>query len=487
LFALDQEIINSLVDEVVKSISQKNQKFIKRRISLKSSENRIVKNYSKSEIGRRGVFDDIDHAISASSKAQELLIRKCSMVTRNKIIQAMRKCSCNLAVQLSSMAVKETGIGRVEDKIKKNYLAANKTPGCEILKPWCQTGDDGLMLTERAPFGVIGAITPCTNATETIICNSIGMLAGGNAVVFNVHPSARKVARFLIESLNDAIIAVDGPDNLISIIAESTIESANELMVHPGIKLVVVTGGPAVVKAAMGSGKRAICGGPGNPPVVVDETANIEQAAKGIIAGASLDNNIVCVDEKEVFCVSDVADMLKQQMFENGAVELSSCEVTKLEHLIIQNGHLNKDWVGKNASIIAQAINKQIPQDTRILLCEVDSEDHPFVQSELLMPVLPLVRVSDVDRAIEAAIRCEHGFKHTAGMYSTNINSLHDMARAMDCSIFIKNAPHYSGLGFGGEGYTSFTIASPTGEGLTTSISFTRERRCTLKDHFRIV
>ncbi len=485
MLSLDQKTIDSLVDEIVNSIA--NSKSTPK-VSVKSlkAKSNIANNFIAIS-GISGIFEDIDSAICAAGRAQEVLVDKCSMATRNDIIRAMRKCSCDLAVQLSNMTVEETGIGRVDDKIKKNYLAANETPGCEILKPWCQTGDDGLMLTERAAFGVIAAITPCTNATETIICNAIGMLAGGNAVVFNVHPSAKKVARFLVEKLNEAIVAAGGPDNLISMIVEPTIESANNLMTHHAVRLVVVTGGSGVVKAAMSSGKRAICGGPGNPPVVVDETADIKQAARGIISGASLDNNIVCVNEKEVFCVSDVADMLKRQMLENSAQELHAYEIAKLERLIVQDGHANKDWVGKNASVIAHAIGKQVPEDTRILLCEVDGENHPFVQTELLMPVLPLVRVCDVGAGIEAAIRSEHGYKHTAGMYSTNINSLHKMARTMDCSIFIKNAPHYSGLGFGGEGYTSFTIASPTGEGLTTPMSFTRERRCTLKDYFRIV
>ena len=478
MLSIDRKIVNSLVEEVIDSITKNNSKIIKKQNYLKNNKINNVFN---------GLFDDVDNAISAASKAQELLIYKHSIETRNNIIKAIRKCSCNLAIQISNMAVEETGIGRIDDKIKKNYLAANKTPGCEILKTWCQTGDYGLVLTEKASFGVIGAITPSTNATETIICNSIGMIAAGNSVIFNVHPSAKNVAKFLIKNLNEAIISVGGPSNLISIITESSIESAKILMAHPKIKLIVVTGGPAVVKAAMNSGKRAICGGPGNPPVVVDETANIKEAAKCIISGSSLDNNIVCVAEKEVFCVSDIADILKQQMIENGAVELRSSEINKLEKLIIQDDHINKNWVGKNASIIAKAINKQISNNTRILLCEVDSEEHPFVQNELLMPILPLIRMPDVDTAIQSAIKCEHNYKHTASMHSTNINSLHHMAKVMDCSIFVKNAPNYSGLGLHGEGYTSFTIASPTGEGLTTAISFTRERRCTLKDCFRII
>lgn len=439
--------------------------------------------------GRRGIYDDVDSAVKAARAAHDALVDTTTMKTRDAIIAAMRATVHALAQQLAVMAVEETGLGRVDDKVNKNRLVADKTPGTEILRPQAYSGDDGLMLLEHAPYGVIGAITPTTNPTETIICNGIGMIAAGNAVVFNVHPSAKKVCRFLVEQLNDAIVGAGGPDGLLSMIGSPTIESANQLMTHPGIRLVVVTGGPGVVQAAMKSGKRAICGGPGNPPVVVDDTADIKKAARGIILGCSLDNNIVCIAEKEVFVVDDVADLLINEMGRAGAAVMSRADIIKLETLVLADdkAHPHKDWVGKDAAKIARAIGKTVPDTTRLLLCEVDGEDHPFVQTELLMPVLPLVRVKTVEAGIDAAVRAEHGFGHTAAMYSTNIDALHRMARAMDCSIFVKNAPTYAGLGLGGEGYTSFTIASPTGEGLTTALSFSRERRCTLKDHFRIV
>lgn len=440
--------------------------------------------------GRRGIYDDVDSAVKAARAAHETLVHKLSMSDRDRIIASFRSAMHEIIPEISQMAVDETGLGRYDDKLNKNALVTDKTPGTEILRPtWCVTGDDGLTLMERAPYGVIGAITPTTNPTETIICNAIGMIAAGNSVVFNVHPSAKRVCRRTVERINEAIVAAGGPEGLVAMMGEPTIESANAMMKHPGVRLVVVTGGPGVVKAAMQSGKRAICGGPGNPPVVVDETADMRRAGKGIVAGSSLDNNIVCIAEKEVFAVTDIADMLKREICAAGAAEMSRADISKLEKLVLDadGHHPHKDWVGKDASKIARAIGKSVPENTRILLCEVDSEDHPFVQTELLMPVLPLVRVKSVDEGIAAAVRSEHGFGHTAAMYSTNIDNLHNMARAIDCSIFIKNAPTYAGLGLGGEGYTSFTIASPTGEGLTTAVSFSRERRCTLKDHFRIV
>jgi acyl-CoA reductase-like NAD-dependent aldehyde dehydrogenase len=259
------------------------------------------------------------------------------------------------------MAVEETGLGRVDDKINKNLLVADKTPGTEILRPIAQSGDDGLMLIERAPYGVIGAITPTTNPTETIICNAIGMIAAGNSVVFNVHPSAKKVCRFLVEKLNDAIMGAGGPEGLIAMMGDPTIESANAMMKHPGVRLVVVTGGPGVVKAAMQSGKRAICGGPGNPPVVVDETADLKKAGKGIVAGCSLDNNIVCIAEKEVFVVDDVADALLKEIEKAGGALMSRADVARLEKVVLDadGHHPHKDWVGKDAAKIARAKAKE--------------------------------------------------------------------------------------------------------------------------------
>lgn len=434
---------------------------------------------------RKGLFDDLDSATEAATAAQEAW-DTTPIETRDRVIEAMRETTRRAAEELARMAVDETKLGNAPDKVKKNLLCANRTPGTEILKPLAYSGDHGLMITERAPFGVIGAITPSTNPTETIINNGIGMVAGGNSVVFNVHPSAKKVSSHFIELLNEAIVSAGGPENLLSCIREPTIESAQALMRHKNVRLLVVTGGPAVVKAAMNSGKRAIAAGPGNPPAVVDETAHVEKAARAIVDGASLDNNIVCIVEKEIFAVSEIADSLKKHMVQAGAFEVTGPAINRLEKLVVEDGHPSRDWVGKDATKIAQAAGIRVPQGTRLLFAEVDPT-HSFVQAELLMPVLGFCRLPTVDDCIAAAVQAEHGFGHTATMHSTSLDNLHAMARVINTSIFVKNGPSFAGLGLGGEGYTSFTIASPTGEGLTTAVSFTRERRCTLKDYFRIV
>ena len=436
--------------------------------------------------GTLGVFPDADSAVAAARRGFEANER-APVALRKKMIAAMRKVTLDHVRDLAQYAVEETGLGRFEDKLKKNTLVANKTPGPEILRPVAYTGDDGLMLTERAAYGVILAVTPCTNPTETILCNSIGMVSGGNSVVFNVHPAAAKVCNWFVHLLNEAVMSVGGPRDVICSVEVPAIESAQSLMKHPNIRLVVVTGGPGVVQAAMNSGKKTIGAGPGNPPAVVDETANLESAASAIVRGASIDNNIICTAEKEIIAVDSIADELLRILGQKSALVLNSRQVRELERVVLDGEHINKKWVGKNAAVIAEQIGlKGLGDELRLLVCEVD-ENHPFVQHELLMPVIGLVRAPNATEAIAMAIRVEHGFHHTAVIHSTNIDNMSAMARVCNCSIFVKNDCNLAGLGYGGEGYTSFTIASPTGEGLTTALHFTRERRCTLKEAFRFV
>ncbi len=439
-----------------------------------------------------GIFSSINDAILAAEKAFTVFI-ELPLDTRKNIISKMREISLENKEILSKMAHEETGLGRWEDKIVKNELGIRKTPGVEDIIPEAFSDEHGLTIVERAPYGIIGSITPSTNPTVTIISNSIGMIAAGNAVVFNPHPSAKKVSAFLINLLNKAIVKGGGPENLLCCIDNPTIESAKDLMSNGKIAILVVTGGPAVVKVAMNSGKKVIAAGPGNPPCVVDETADIAKAAKDITDGASFDNNVICICEKEVIVVASVADKLKEEMKKNNCYELNQEQTKKITELVISDpgrkgheGAANKDFVGKNADFIAKQIGLDIPSTTRLLICEVD-KNHPLVWTEQLMPVMPIVRVNNVDDAIDLAVECEHGFRHTAIMHSLNIAKLSKMARIMNCSIFIKNGPSYAGLGNGGAGFASFTIASPTGEGVTRARTFTRERRCTLVDYFRII
>jgi len=439
-----------------------------------------------------GVFRTIDECVTAA-RAAFVALTKLGLQKRIEIIASIRASMETHSISLAQEANAETGLGRAEDKIVKNLLVTRKTQGPEVLIPRSDTGDHGLTLMEWAPFGVIGAITPTTNPTSTIICNTIGMVAAGNAVVFNCHPNAKRVSCRNVGLINEAIMKAGGPPNVVTAMAEPTIESAQELMQHKGVRLLVVTGGPGVVKAAMGSGKRAICAGPGNPPVVVDETAPLDKAGRDIVRGASFDNNVICTDEKEVFVVQSVADKLLKIMRDNGGLVLTEPQTRALTNVIFEEtrgprkpGVINRKWIGKNAGVILAEIGLRVPDSVRLAVMDVDI-DHPLLWTEQLMPVLPVARVKSADEAIDLAVKAEHGFGHSASMHSMHLGNLSRMAREINCSIFVKNGPIFSGLAEGGEGYTSFSIASPTGEGMTGPLTFSRQRRCVLVDHFRIV
>ncbi len=442
--------------------------------------------------GGEGIFDTVEEAIAASKKAA-LETAELSLEDRRRIIEALRSAAVSAAPAISKAAVEETGMGRVEDKIKKNLLAAQKTPGIEALKTEAVSGDNGLTLTELAPYGVICSIIPSTNPTETVINNGIGMFAAGNSVVFNPHPGAKRCSAQIISLYSRTVRENGGPANCFTAVREPTIESATALMQHPDVRLLVVTGAEGVVNAAMKSGKKVIGAGPGNPPAVVDETADLAKAAHDILSGASMDNNIICVDEKVVVVTEKAAAEFVREIEKAGAYIASANQVRTLERTLyaeppkpmLHTPPLKK-YVGRNASVILSDIGVRVEGDPRLVLCEVP-DDHPFAWSEMLMPVLPVVRKENVDEAIDYAVRVEAGRRHTASMHSKNIEKLSKMAYAINCSIFVKNGPNYAGLGYGGEGPTSFTIASPTGDGVTTARTFCRQRRCTLVGAFRIV
>jgi acyl-CoA reductase-like NAD-dependent aldehyde dehydrogenase len=441
--------------------------------------------------GPMGIHATVNAAVEAARKAQPRFAA-LPLKVRAKVIEAIRGTMRENGAALARAAHEETGFGRYEDKVVKNALVTERTPGLEELAPSAVTGDRGLALVEPAPFGVIGAITPCTNPTSTIICNSIGMLAAGNAVVFSVHPLAKNCSMQTIALINKAIVAAGGPPDVVTGVSTPSIESAQEVMRHPGIRLLVVTGGGAVVKAAMASGKRAICAGPGNPPVVVDETADLGKAGRDIVLGGSTDNNIICVDEKEVLVVAKVADELIRSMVAAGAILVGKDRLRDLEKVVFtkmagprEHAHVDKDLIGKNANVILAKMGISAPDSVRMVVVEVD-QDHPLLWTEQMMPVMPVCRVPSVDAAIDLAVPVEGHNRHTFVMHSKNLDALSRMAKECDASIFVKNGRSQAGLGLDGEGSCSFTIASPTGEGLTGPRSFSRWRRCVLVDNFRI-
>jgi aldehyde dehydrogenase len=443
--------------------------------------------------GAHGVFGSVDEAVRAAHEAFEQL-EKLGMEGRKKAIAHIRRIAIDDAEELGRMEFAETQIGRLEHKIEKLKVLGEKVPGVEFMTSEVFSGDRGLAVIEHAPFGPIAAITPVTHSLPTIACNAINMIAGGNTVVVNPHPSGRKIAAEGVRRFNQAIHRDIGIDNLVTIIAEPTLESAGALFNHRGIKLICVTGGPAVAKAALQSPKRAIVAGPGNPPVVVDATADLDNAARSIIQGAAYDNNLLCIGEKQVFVVAAVFDKMMAAMERAGALRLSAQQVDALtKRAIVMAGegtHRHwvpcKDLLGKDAAVLAKAAGAAAADGLELVFGETDI-DNPFVPTEQMMPFLPFVRCKDVDEAIQRAHDSEHGFRHTAIIHSHDVRAMTRMGRLLDTTLFIKNGPSVAGLGLGGEGYLSFSIATPTGEGVTTPLTFTRQRRCTLVDDLRIL
>lgn len=429
-----------------------------------------------------GIYDNIDDAIRVSKEAQNI-IREMSLEQREKIIGKIRENIFKYAKELSELAVEETGMGRIDHKILKHELVAKGTPGTEDIKAEIMSGDKGFTILNKSAFGVIGAITPCTNPSCTILHNSIAMIASGNTVVFNPHPNAVRVSNRAVEIVNMSSVEAGGPENIVTSVVNPTIESGNILMRHPDISLLTVTGGPGVVTAALCSGKRAIGAGAGNPPVVVDETADLNNAAIDIIDGCTFDNNLPCIAEKEIIVVKEAAEELIYNLVENGCYMLNEEQVQRLTNLVLleKNGQvfLNRDFVGKDAVKILEAIDVKAENSVRCIIFNAE-KDHPLVVEELMMPILGVVEVTDINEAILVAKELEHGNRHSAHIHSKNIDNLNRYEREMDTAILVKNAPSYSVLGLGGEGFVTFTIASRTGEGLTSPKTFTKNRQSVL-------
>ena len=442
-----------------------------------------------------GIFEDMNDAIEAANAGYKA-IRSMRVEEREKLITKIRELTRAEAEIMAAIGVAETKMGRVDHKTAKHRLVADKTPGTEDLISQVKTGDCGLTLTEMAPFGVVGSITPSTNPSETVICNSIGMIAAGNGIVFNPHSNAIATSNYAVDLINRACFAAGGPKILVASVKKPTLDTANIMYKSPLIRLLVCTGGPGVVKAVLASGKKAIGAGAGNPPVIVDDTADIAKAAKDIIDGCTFDNNLPCIAEKEVFAFENIADELIAGMKKNGAYMINAAQAEELSKIVlvdvknpktgIVKKTVSRDCVGRDAKVLLSKIGVNVGDEVRCIICETSFE-HLFVQEELMMPILPIVRVKNIDEAIEKAVAAEHGNRHTAHMHSKNIDHLTRFARAVETTIFVKNAPSYAGIGFGGEGHTTFTIAGPTGEGITSAKSFTRLRRCVMADNFRII
>ncbi len=440
--------------------------------------------------GRFGIFDDPQAACRAAHEAFVQLTEK-GVEGRRKVVGIVKTLADDNAEAWGREELEETGIGRLDHKIEKLRIL-RLVPGVEFIEPCGMSGDHGITMEEYTPFGVIGAVTPATHSIPTMSGNVINMVAAGNACVFNPHPAAARCAANAARRYNEAIHRELGIENLVCVIEPPSLASFDAICADEHIRLLCITGGPAVVRAAMTTGKRAICAGPGNPPVVVTCCADLRKAARNVIYGAAYDNNLLCIGEKEVFVIDRVADEFMSHLEHEGAVRLSADRIEKLRGEAFSrdtaNGggvSVNKEFVGRDASFLARRAGIEVPAGVELLFGETSAED-PFVEEEQMMPFLPIVRVSDIEDAIRRARRAEHNYRHTAIIHTRNVDHMTAMARALDTTLFVKNGASMAGLGLGGEGYLSYSIATPTGEGVTNPKTFTRTRRCVMVDNLKI-
>jgi len=440
-----------------------------------------------------GVFASVDEAVNAAYEAQKK-VGEMSLADRGRLVDIIRRICMDRREELGRMEMEETRVGRLDHKILK-LTNMRFVLGVEAMRSDARSDRTGLCIIERAPWGVIGMMLPVTHSVPTMASNAINIIAAGNTAIFGPHPSGKRVAQYALQLFNREFERELGVGNVLTTVIEPSLEAAEQIFNHPKVALLAVTGGPAVVKAASRSGKRVIAAGPGNPPVVVDETADLDRAAQCIIEGAAFDNNLLCIGEKEVFVVASAADAFIAAMRRAGAFQLDAAAIDRLTRAAFSfegggggcaRAHVKKDFVGKDVAVLAAAASVSIPPDTQLLFGETE-ENHPYVVEEQMMPFIPVVRVKDVDAAIAAAVKAEHGYRHTAVIHTQNVETATRMARAMNTTLLIHNAASPASLGVGGPGYFSHSIATPTGEGITTPLTFTRERQMVVGQALRII
>ena len=433
-----------------------------------------------------GVFEVTEDAIEAARVAQRDLVENHTMADREKFIANIKKVFMGQMETLAKLEFEETGYGRYEDKLIKNGGAIQLAGGTETLPTRVYSTDQGLTVEYPAPYGVIAGVTPVTNPIATVAGNGLAMVASGNSIVFNAHPAAKSCTAYAVNLINEAVVEAGGPANLITMVKVPTLDTLDIIMNSPVVKVLVGTGGPAMVAALMKSGKKVIAAGAGNPPSIIDETADIVKAAAGIYSSASFDNNLLCIAEKEIFVLDTVYDAFIDAMVKQGAYEMSRKEADAVTAIgIIETPEgvhaANKKWVGQHANKLLAEAGITVTGDPRLAIFEAKNEDL-YVQIEQMMPVLPIVRCHSFEQAMEWAVAAEHGNQHSASIWSKNIDRVTAFGKAIDTTIFVQNGGTLAAFGIGGSGSNGPTIATPTGEGVCEAGTFTRRRRFAMAD-----
>jgi propionaldehyde dehydrogenase len=429
--------------------------------------------------GRAGLFASVDDAVAAARAAQARFARE-RLERRRAYIDAMRAAAVREAEPLARSALRESGLGRLRDKVDKNVFAATRTAGVEDLATTAFAGDHGHTLEDSLPWGVVASVTPVNSPSAFIVNHGITMLAGGNAVVFNVHPGCRNTSMAAVRLLNEAVVGAGGPDNLMTGVVAPTLDTAKALVNHSGVDMLVITGGAALIADAFATRKRVIAAGPGNPTAVVDGTADPVRAAGEIFKGASFENTILCIGEKTCIVAERAAPAFLAALDELPVRRLDPGETQRVFDTVMDASGdrpaTRREFVGKDAEVLLRAAGLSAPKPAGLLVAEVDG-DHPLVRMEQFVPFLPVVRAADDDDAAELGVEVEGRNHHTVMIHSNDPDRVAWFAREAGTVITVVNGSSLRGLGVEGEGYPGFTIGTVTGEGVTSARHYVRSRR----------
>lgn len=375
----------------------------------------------------------------------------------DKIFRAAALAAADTRIPLAKMAVSESGMGIIEDKVIKNHFASEyiynaykdeKT--CGIL---CENETFGT-ITIAEPVGIICGIVPTTNPTSTAIFKSLISLKTRNGIIFSPHPRAKNATNQAANIVLQAAIAAGAPKDIIGWIEEPSVELSSALMHHPDINLILATGGPGMVKAAYSSGKPAIGVGAGNTPVVIDETADIKRAVASVLMSKTFDNGVICASEQSVVVVDSVYDAVRQRFATHGGYFLRGKELKAVSALILKNGALNAAIVGQSACKIAELAGFSVPANTKILIGEVSviADSEPFAH-EKLSPTLAMYRAKNFDDAVLKAEKlvAMGGIGHTSCLYTDQDNQRERIStfgeRMKTARILINTPTSHGGIG----------------------------------------
>lgn len=373
-------------------------------------------------------LDELEELLRKVRKAQlEYATYKQEQV--DEIFRRAAIAANDKRIPLAKLAVEDTGMGIVEDKVIKNHFASefiyNKYRNeqtCGVLE------DDDFYGIKRIaePIGIIAGIVPVTNPTSTTIFKSLLALKTRNAIIFSPHPRAKRCTVEAARIVLEAAVEAGAPDNIIGWIDEPSIELSQALMKHPDVNLILATGGPGMVKAAYSSGTPAIGVGAGNTPAIIDESAHIKMAVSSILMSKTFDNGVICASEQSVIVLDKVYEEVKREFIERGAYILSAEEKEKVADVLIVDGGINAEIVGQPARTIARLAGINVPEKTKVLIAEVENigVEEPF-SYEKLSPTLAMYRAKDFTEAVDKAVELVRfgGFGHTSVLYTDPVNT----------------------------------------------------------------